>query len=588
MTATVLAYPPFVYPGDWRQADRIGGAMEATALAGEMAVDNVSRDHDAKHTRRAHPWCLRCEVMSALPDPHRLARARQQLGDPDDYADVLDDVTQLVNTRTPAPVDLDRLAADHGLDTDTIRDAVEYLYALDEAHAENVARAEADRTTPGGYAAAPGVVCTSRAARYLALHNRRIPTDTYDPSTDNGTTVDGYGAEVASEALKLRIREDARALHEQQKALRNPADPFDAGLLSEILARPPEPAHRVEGLIPANAATLVVAQRKTGKTTFNLNLARAFLTGEDFLGRFAVEPIAGRVSILNFEVAGAQLGRWAADVGIDPDRLHLVNLRGRRNPLAHPADRAALAELLRSLQVETLIVDPFGRAYTGQSQNDAGEVGAWLTDLDTFARTEVGVTDLILNAHAGWDGERTRGASALEDWADSIITLTRGKEDDDGRYMRAIGRDVDVDEDGLTYDVSTRSLTMAGTGSRRTRASVERSEFLISAVHGVITASPGFNGSQVGDTLRRQKVAFRKGDENKALAAAVNDGLLRMEPGPRGAKLYYPNDIPRRPPTSPAGVLTTSPGPLLYGGPGEGGRTTLDLPRTIDTQKAAS
>ena len=84
---------------------------------------------------------------------------------------------------------------------------------------------------------------------------------------------------------------------------------FDAGLLADVLARPTEPPHRVTGAISSDAATLIVAQRKTGKTALMLNLARCLLTGEDFLGRSTVRRIASgaRVAILNYEVSAAQL-----------------------------------------------------------------------------------------------------------------------------------------------------------------------------------------------------------------------------------------------------------------------------------------
>jgi hypothetical protein len=118
---------------------------------------------------------------------------------------------------------------------------------------------------------------------------------------------------------------------------------------------------------------------------------------------------------------------------------------------------------LKARGIEAILCDPFGRAYTGQSQNDPGEVGAWLIGLDEFARAEVGARDVVLSAHAGWNGERARGASALEDWADSIITMTKDdSEDGTGeRYLRAIGRDVDLEEDRLDYDPRTRTLTLA-------------------------------------------------------------------------------------------------------------------------------
>jgi hypothetical protein len=51
-----------------------------------------------------------------------------------------------------------------------------------------------------------------------------------------------------------------------------------------------------------------------------------------------------------------------------------------------------------------------------------------LTGLDMFARSEVGARDLIVTTYAGWNGERSRGSAALEDRADSIITLTRAED----------------------------------------------------------------------------------------------------------------------------------------------------------------
>lgn len=136
---------------------------------------------------------------------------------------------------------------------------------------------------------------------------------------------------VDAEVRVLRVKAEARDVLAAERAGSVP--PFDAGTLAEVLARPAEPAHRVEGLIPADAGTLVVAQRKTGKTTLELNLARSLIVGGDFLGRFPVTPVTGRVAVLNYEVSAAQLARWADEAQVPPDRLLLVNLRGRRNPL---------------------------------------------------------------------------------------------------------------------------------------------------------------------------------------------------------------------------------------------------------------
>jgi len=275
---------------------------------------------------------------------------------------------------------------------------------------------------------------------------------------------------VRRELLRMRARKEARELFEQENRQVDDLPP-DRGTLAEILAREPEPPARVEGLVPWQGSTLIVAQRKTGKTTLALNLARDLLLGGQFLGRFRVTPIAGRVGFLNFEVSGQQLARWAVDTGVPADRLVVVNLRGRPNPFADPDRLAELGEWLRAQVVEVLMVDPLSRAQPMSSRSDANggndATTQWLVQLDEFA-VAAGARNVILTAHAGWNGERARGASAIEDWADSIVYLKRDENtDDQARYLSAQGRDVDVEEDRLEFDPDTRRLTLTGAGSRR-------------------------------------------------------------------------------------------------------------------------
>jgi hypothetical protein len=409
-----------------------------------------------------------------------------------------------------------------------------------------------------------------------------------------------FADEVNTEANRLRVRDAARDAYALEKAAANPAPPFDAGTLEEILARPPRPPARIEELLPWEAAMLLVAQRKCGKTTTELNLARSLLTGEDFLGKFGVRKIDGCVGFLNYEVSADQIGKWADEHHIDRKRLFLVNLRGRRNPLSHPDDRARLTNMLRDHDTEALFVDPFGRAYSGISQNDPGEVTSWLTELDRFARTDVAALDIIMSAHAGWDGERTRGASALDDWADSIVTLVRGKDDDEKtRYLRATGRDVEIEEDKLDYDHDTRTLTLSGSGSRRKATADQKVSVLVPEVVAIVRREPGLNGSEIEVALRDKGVSFQKGVERLALKSAVQLGWIRAEPRGR-AKHYFetpnsylgsrdlepipPETFPRVPPqeelpysgrspasprVSPTIPPSISPTPPLYRGDGD-------------------
>jgi hypothetical protein len=341
---------------------------------------------------------------------------------------------------------------------------------------------------------------------------------------------------VDEEVQKLRVREAARKQLESER--QDGVDTYDAGLLQDILDRPAEEPYRIAGLIPSNGATLVVAQRKTGKTTLMLNLARTLVTGELFLAKFPVLPVAGRIALLNFEVSGAQLASWAQQVGVPVDKLFIVNLRGRRNPLTHYEDRLRLAALLQDQAVEALIIDPFGRACGSTNQNDSGEVSQWLVDVDRFARAEVGATDLILTTHAGWNAQRTRGSSVLEDWADSVITMTRDEKDEDARYFRAIGRDVQVDEDRLRYDPQTRLLSLTGSGSRKQNHQDSKVELLIPFALDHVRVHPGASVADIIRGLREQRgaagVAFQDNDVRQACRLAEKTGRLRRVSGGSG------------------------------------------------------
>jgi hypothetical protein len=386
----------------------------------------------------------------------------------------------------------------------------------------------------------PQAESTYTAEQALAKLDRYEPgrSEGYEKGRGQDAEPATFDSLVAKEAVKIRVREAARALVDASN--RPPAEPFDAGTLGEILARSPQPKARIADLVPWDAGTLITAQRKVGKTTFVGNLCRSLIGGGSFLGCFEVRQVDGEIAMLNFEMPALQLAKWFGSMRIPHDRLYLINLRARANPLATKEDRAGLAALLRARGTETIIYDPFGRAYTGKSQNDPGEVGAWLAELDRFTRGECGARDLFLTAHAGWDGERTRGASALEDWADSIITLTRdsGEDGSGSRYIRAMGRDVDLDEDQLRFSREERYLELARTGSRKATAEKRKIEMLRAAILKIVSEQPKINGTEVEHELREAGVTFQRGDHRAVLKALVEGGELTVEPGKNNAKLY--------------------------------------------------
>jgi hypothetical protein len=387
------------------------------------------------------------------------------------------------------------------------------------------------------------------------IYGRYAP-DTVPAAVETGTTIlanDERPVTLTDElAANPRLREVVVDFQNRQRAReivalleerKHPKPPPDAGTLAELLARPETARWRIDGLLPASGRLLLSAQRKTGKTTAVGNLARSLLTGEPFLGRFEVTKLDGRVVVLNYEVTGETFARWMDDIGVPDDRLYVVNLRGRRNLLADEEGRAELVSMVRAQEGQVLVVDPFGRAYTGKSQNDTAEVTPWLGRLDEVAQ-QAGVTELIVTAHAGWDGERTRGSSGLEDWPDSIVTMTRDP-DTDQRFLRAEGRDVLLEEDRLDYDPPTRRLTMSGAGNRKQVRATEHIEQLASVVREVVTKDPGINVTGIRTALRDADEHLQHNDANKACALAVERGWVRREAGPRNSWKHFPASEPQ-------------------------------------------
>jgi hypothetical protein len=452
----------------------------------------------------------------------------------------------------------------------------DYVATAGKDRGERTAEAEFDRFTESGAAkvlAAPA----PEAGRGCDCVDEWLTTIDAPPASATGdvppaeetpalTLTDELAANprLREVVVDLQNRQRAREIVALLEERKHPKPPPDAGTLAELLARPETARWRIDGLLPASGRLLLSAQRKTGKTTAVGNLARSLLTGEPFLGRFEVTKLDGRVVVLNYEVTGETFARWMDDIGVPHDRLYVVNLRGRRNLLADEEGRTELAELVRAQDGEVLAVDPFGRAFTGKSQNDTGEVTPWLGRLDEVAET-AGVTELILTAHAGWDGERTRGSSALEDWPDSIVTMTRDP-DTDQRFIKAEGRDVDVDEDRLDYDQETRHLSLSGAGNRKQVRATEHIEQLAAAVRDIVTEQPGINTSKLAESLRDGGEHLQREDTTAAVRLAESRGWVIRQSGPRNSKQHFPGQSSRVVPESSRGQVVSSPDPSYKDG----------------------
>ena len=233
-------------------------------------------------------------------------------------------------------------------------------------------------------------------------------------------------------------------------------------------------SYRVEALIVSSAVTLLWAQAKTGKTTLLINYLKSLTTGSPFLGCYAVQPLANgrRVGVLNFEMNPGQFRAWADAHGVDGSRVAVWSLRGMPNPLASPTARERLLAEIKAADVEVLLVDTYARAALSPDENDSSAATAFFKMLSSLA-SAAGVSDVVITHHAGWAGDRLRGASALQDYPDVLLGLTR---DEQGRrYLQATGRfngaDEGLEKTALEFDPASRTLTLTGTTAKAAQAS---------------------------------------------------------------------------------------------------------------------
>lgn len=312
-----------------------------------------------------------------------------------------------------------------------------------------------------------------------------------------GTDEPPTGIEAQLRGLDPAVYRHARdiwARREAEKALRKidipePDPPAMTGLAA-LLDEPDEDEQwRVQGLIPAGGNALLIAQAKSGKTTWINNLARCladwspFLTEDvDNVGDLGtVTPLleGETLAIVDLELDRRTIRRWLRTQKIvNTDRVLVESLRGRTGVLdiRDAARRRAWAGHLASHNVKVLVVDCLGPllAYYGADENSNTEVGQILAALEAL-KHEAGVQELILVHHAGHNGERSRGASRLRDWPDVEIRLMiEGSEDprfepapDAPRYIAARGRDVALRERKLAFNPLNQRLSLAQEGGNR-------------------------------------------------------------------------------------------------------------------------
>lgn len=338
-----------------------------------------------------------------------------------------------------------------------------------------------------------------------------------------------------------RAKERVDELWRQELAERQVIE-LDYATADSVWKSHPDPDPIIEHLLPSQGSLLVNAQRKAGKTTLALNLIESLTTGKPFLGRLATKCV-GKVAYLNYEMSKGLFTQYSENLLTKPEDAIVVTMNASGNLLASEKGRALLAEKFLNDDVRVLIVDPLSSAFSGVSLNDNDETRSWLDELLVWCLGTCKMDGLIVVHHSGWNGERSRGASAIEDWAMVVAGLRTNEGQQDGpRYFDAFGRLGVLPQDELSFDPSTGALTLTGHGGKRAANKASR-------VASLVTPATEWFRAQTEPATQRQMVAALRAegyslsnDIQRELIKALRDSGT-IEPEGKGYRFALADEV---------------------------------------------
>lgn len=362
---------------------------------------------------------------------------------------------------------------------------------------------------------------------------------------------------------------------DQYKRLKNAALAEDIAVamdlaldcLEDIEEDDEEDLWRIAGLWQQDQTIMLTAKWKAGKTTMVTNVVRCLADGGKFLGQFDVEQLTeGKILIVNAEMTKRQFNRWLFEAGIENrDRVLAFHVREAGpafGDIIDPTRRDQLVKLILRNNVKILILDPLNPmlSASGVEENSSTDVARWFNALADI-KERSGVSEVMLVHHFGHQGERGRGSSKFMDAPDALWTYTmddeeKTEEDDDGepmlgnvasagqpRYLRAIGREVDLPKSVVRFDPVTRQLTIPSMGGMPMSAAAGRkerkerkSEDLVQKVVKLVGDNPGLGWTR----LHKEFIGGNLDDAKVARDRALARGLLENRGDPDRMKLFLP------------------------------------------------
>lgn len=363
------------------------------------------------------------------------------------------------------------------------------------------------------------------------------------------TVDDAFERDVATALARLRVTEEARSRFRLEEARRQGSAPPELDEIPdavEWLAEPDdEPVWRLDRLIQAGHNALLGGKDKAGKTTLAVDLVVALTQRESFwLDEFQVTPPDGKVGWINCEMTDRQFRRWLVAAGVDGRRLAVWPGRGNVPNLLDPAWWSRIEAWIHREGITFLIVDSLTEIVAAAGLDEDREGVEVLVALNRYRQT-TNLSELLVLAHFGHNGERVRGTSKFGGWVDAKLHLYAKQAGDlTHRYLEATGRDTNVPEGEIVKAGTGRLMFQPGMSRAASKKATEQqrdaeAEELRALVQRIVTEDPGISSTALRNATNAawredhdEGVGNRKVDQ--ARDALVDAGAVRVEGEGRG------------------------------------------------------
>lgn len=358
--------------------------------------------------------------------------------------------------------------------------------------------------------------------------------------------------EVLAELKRRDIRRKADQIEAQRRFMAPPPDV--SWTVSDALKNPPErQKHLIKGLAGAKHNVMLIAQYKTGKTTFlTANLIRSLADGTPFLEEFDVSNSPAYVKGQK-ETNGWMVGHWNCEMDPDelleeyirpasmnrPQNFAVANLRGYSVNILSEVGKQWAIDWLKERKCKVWTIDSLARLarMAGVNENDNHEMLNLLMSIDDI-KVAAGVDVSFVIAHTGRgemeDGaERARAATVIDDWPDARWIMTK---DGEIRFLAVDGRGVKLKTTTLHFDEDTRRMSLGVGGKVEARA-----EAGVQGVVDVVTENNGKLNNKTLKTALKEKFPGIRRDSyhTELIQEAVSLGRVVEKPGLRPREKMY-------------------------------------------------